>query len=430
MKGLLQTTFLAGPLQKADISVIMEEGGKPFLAHQEKRALIPASNMKLVISLAALLLQNDKDLFPPLLTYTRGYITNGVLSGNLFIDSCGSLIFSARFPANDDFDAKNKLIEKQVANYVNQLKDAGINEIQGDMHLTFDRWHAEPENAHYTAASAFSYNENTVDTLVERGQINTIPAEPEIFNFAQNSDIDDQDKVENNLIRYNPNTDSRDYWRISKSSANNYALLMLKKELQKQGIKIHGEKAVNNGKEKVIFETKSLYSSTEFIEPLNKHSDNFRSELLALLINRLQSGKASYTELDNGIKKVLMTNGLNLNSLKVDDGSGLSRKNRISSFDINQILKFAENSKLYKPFLNSLAIASRTGTLKKRFKGTPWEGSFYGKTGTLNGVSSLSGYWLRKNKPTVTFSFVGNKAENKTFWEALEKFAASLKFMA
>ena len=430
MKGLLETTFLAGPLQNSDISFIMEEAGKAFLSHHEKRSLIPASNMKLIVSLAALLLNEDQELFPPLLSYSNGTIKNGILSGDLIIDSCGSLIFSARFPANNDFKAKNEVIKKQIADYVKQLKNVGINEISGNIYLSFDRWNAEPENKHYTAAVAFSYNENTVDTLVERGHLETIPQNPVVFNFAQNSEIDDQDKVENNLIRYNPNIDSRDYWRISKSSATDYALKMFKKELQAQGITIKEMKLEKASEKKLLFKTDSLYSISEFITPLNKHSDNFRAELLALLINRLSTSKASYEKLDASIKEILTENGLNLKSLKIDDGSGLSRKNRISAFDINQILKFIEKSKHFKVYLNSLALASKSGTLKNRFKGTPWEGTFYGKTGTLNGVSALSGYWIRKDKPVVTFSFIGNKAENKVFWEALEKFAASLRFMA
>ena len=409
MKGLLRTTFLAGPLQRADISFTMEEGGKELLTHMGKRALIPASNMKLVYSALALLLKNDKALFPPLQTFCDAKIENGILAGNLLIDSCGTPTFTARFPVSDDFPTKNQLLKKQVISYVDQLKKAGIKEILGDIKLSFNRWNAEAENLHYTAASAFSFNENTVDTLVKNGQLTTIPAKPLIFLFAENKEIQSQDKVENNLIRFNPTNNSQDYWRISKSSANSYALKMIRQEIQNLGIKIHG-KEIKAGKQKMLFESQPLFSSVEYIQPLNKHSDNFRAEILALLLNRLETNEASYENLDESIKKLLLKNGLELKSLKAHDGSGLSRENRISAFDINQVLKLMMKSNFFKDYLNSLAIASKTGTLKKRFKGSPWENSFYGKTGTLDGVSALSGYWIRKNKPTVTFSFIGNNA--------------------
>ena len=430
MRGLLHTTFLAGPLQQADVSFVMEENGRPFLSHQPHIPLIPASNMKLIISAAALLEKDKQKIFPPLLTYRQGSVSNGVLNGNLIIDSCGSLIFSARFPVNNNFKKKNEQLSKQITKYAEQLKKSGIREISGDIKLSFDRWNAVEENAHYTAAAAFSFNENTVDTLIKNEELSTVPQKPLVFKFEKNSAIENQDKVKNNLIRYNAKVDSRDYWRISHSPAVKYALSMLKKGLQENGIMIH-QKEINSTIQKVkLFQSESIENVEEFIKPLNKHSDNFRAELLALLLNRSQCGKAAYTGLNKSIKSILKENDLGLKSLNVDDGSGLSRKNKVSASDLNTILKFMIKGKSFKSFLASMSVAGKSGTLKRRFTGTVWENSFYGKTGTLNGVSALSGYWIKKNKAIVSFSFIGNGAENELFWDALEKFAASLGFMA
>ena len=427
MRGLLETTFLAGPLQEADISFVMEENGQPFLSLNPEKALIPASNMKLVMSAAALLLDMDKELFPPLLSFKDGEILNGVLKGNLIIDSCGSLIFSARYPVNNNFDDKNELLKKQVSLYVQQLQKSGIKEIEGQLLLSIERWNGPQENKHYNAASAFCYNENTVDTLVEDQKLYTVPHKPLIFNFEEDSKVGTQDKVENNKILYNPKVNSRDYWRLSQYPTSRYALTMLEKEIATQGIKVHRNKLKADKKE-LLFQTNALYSSSEYIKPINTYSDNLRAELLALLINRLMTKKASYENLNMGIQKVFNDIKLPLKSLNADDGSGLSRKNRIAAIDINRLLKYMAKNKNFDSYLNSMALAGKSGTLQKRFKGSPWEGKFYGKTGTLNGVSSLSGYWIRKNKPLMTFSFIGNNAKNEVFWDALEKFAASMKF--
>ena len=429
MRGLLYTTFLAGPLQQADISFVFEENGQEILSHQAHLPLIPASNMKLVISSAGLLFEDQSKLFPTLQTFRDGELKNGVLQGNLILDSCGSLIFSARFPAHNHFESKNELLSNQLDAYVVKLTKAGIREISGDVLLSFKRWNAAEENTHYTAAAAFSYNENTVDTLVKNGHMHSVPKEPNVFKFDQEKSIEDQDKIENNLIRYNPEVDSRDYWRISNSPAVKYALSMLKKGLVQRDIKIKDLKIPSKNKPVLLFESNSLESIKEFIKPLNKHSDNFRAELLALLLNRTHTSRANYAGLNESIHQILKAKKLNLKSLNVDDGSGLSRKNRISASDINTILKFMLKQPSCDDYLQSMAVAGESGTLKRRFKGTVWEKTFYGKTGTLNGVSALSGYWLRPNKEPVTFSFIGNGAENSLFWEALEKFAASLSFM-
>jgi serine-type D-Ala-D-Ala carboxypeptidase/endopeptidase (penicillin-binding protein 4) len=58
--------------------------------------------------------------------------------------------------------------------------------------------------------------------------------------------------------------------------------------------------------------------------------------------------------------------------------------------------------------MNSLSIAGKDGTLKKRMIGTPAEGNVYAKTGTLNGVSALSGYVIDKDNEILIFYVVMN----------------------
>jgi D-alanyl-D-alanine carboxypeptidase/D-alanyl-D-alanine-endopeptidase (penicillin-binding protein 4) len=415
-----------GPLQKADISFVMEEDGKPLLSHQPDLALIPASNMKLIISAAALI-SEGKELLSPLQTYCDGKINNGVLDGNLYLDFCGSPVFSARFPVNRTYKERHKLLEGQVSSYAGQLEKAGIKRIEGALKLTFNRWKGSPENRHYTAAAAASFNENTLDTFVKKGKMITSPADPAVYKFQAYDKVKTQDKVADNLIRYNPNADSQDYWRISHTSAVEYTKLMVLKSLNNMGITFTNQ--AEPGEKRLLFETEPTEQTSEFIKPLNTWSDNYRAEILALQLSRVYSGAAEYKTLNSSVHNAFKTSGLKLTSLKCSDGSGLSRKNRVSAADLNRLLKFMSSSKYSRDYISSLAEAGKTGTLIKRFKKTPFDGSFYGKTGTLNGVSALSGYWLREKRPTITFAFIGNGAENEIFWNALEKFAASLLFM-
>ena len=428
MEDLAKELFLSEPLQDAEVSLLMAEGDKELFAYKSKKPLIPASNAKLFISAAALLADKNKDIFPPLKTFARGSIEQGVLQGDLILDSCGSLIFSARFEQPKSFEAKNRLLAEQVKRYAEQLRSAGITTVNGDIKLSFERWNASPKNAHYAPASAFSYNENTVDTLVENSILKTVPENPLVFKFESTREIEDQDVTEDNCVRYNPETDSTDFWRISNVSANEYALSMLKQELRKHGIKILEQPLQSDITRKLLFETATTLRINDFINPLNKYSDNFRAEILALLLAKTGEGKAEYTHLNKTIHGIFADNNLTLDSLTINDGSGLSRNNRVSAFDIAQLLQFMATHASFENFKSSLAIASKTGTLEERFKGTVWENSFYGKTGTLNEVSALSGYWFRKDKPIITFAFIGNGADNKDFWKALEKFALLLEY--
>jgi D-alanyl-D-alanine carboxypeptidase/D-alanyl-D-alanine-endopeptidase (penicillin-binding protein 4) len=90
---------------------------------------------------------------------------------------------------------------------------------------------------------------------------------------------------------------------------------------------------------------------------------------------------------------------LGLTDFTFKDGSGLSRLNLSSPNLFNQLLYFQLNSKLYikETFLNSLPIAGVSGTLKYLGDGTPIEGNFIGKSGSMSGVRCYSGYFKKNN---------------------------------
>ena len=65
-------------------------------------------------------------------------------------------------------------------------------------------------------------------------------------------------------------------------------------------------------------------------------------------------------------------------------------------------------------YRDSLAVAGVSGTLKTRFLNTPIRGKLHAKTGSLTGVSSLSGYLEVPNYETLVFSIILNSADFKT----------------
>jgi serine-type D-Ala-D-Ala carboxypeptidase/endopeptidase (penicillin-binding protein 4) len=421
--SLRHSTFIHGPLQQADISFVLEEIDRPLVTHKAEAPMIPASNMKLLISAAALL--SDKELLPPLQTRAAGKIASGVLEGDLILDSCGSPIFSARFPTKRSIQEKNIILDQQVKAYVKELKEAGVTRVTGDLRISFDRWHGSSENSHYSSSAAFSFHENTLDTSVENGHFLSCPEEPQAFTATVNKEIPLQTNIGGNLISYNPEIDSRDYWRLSEVSAVEYSRLMLKKCLSLHGVDFLGKKQQVQ-ESNLLFTTDFSEALTSFIEPMNKWSDNYRAEILALQLARAHSGRAEYKYLNSSLAAIFEQHDLKLSSINAVDGSGLSRGNRVSAGDVNKLLQFMSQSAHYNDYKSSLAVAGESGTLKGRFRGTAFEKCFFGKTGTLDGVSSLSGYWQRAGQPLVTMAFIGNGIEQGVFWQTLEKFAASL----
>ena len=95
---------------------------------------------------------------------------------------------------------------------------------------------------------------------------------------------------------------------------------------------------------------------------------------------------------------------------------------------IVKILKYVFNQKpeLYEILYNSFPIAGVDGTLEYRMKNTSAEKNVHAKTGTLSGVSTLSGYLTTKNNHTIAFSilmqnYVGSSTKAKEFQDEICK---------
>ena len=94
---------------------------------------------------------------------------------------------------------------------------------------------------------------------------------------------------------------------------------------------------------------------------------------------------------------------------RVADGSGLSRSNRTTPRDVVRLLSAMDHSPaVASAFRNSLSVAGRSGTLAPRMRGTVAAGRCRGKTGTLSGVSALSGYCDAVGGRRLAFSILMN----------------------
>jgi len=93
---------------------------------------------------------------------------------------------------------------------------------------------------------------------------------------------------------------------------------------------------------------------------------------------------------------------------RLADGSGLSRLNRASPYRVVKLLLAMRARDEWPAFSRSLSIAGRDGTLGPRMRGGPARGHCRGKTGTLTGVSAVSGYCRARSGDTYVFSILMN----------------------
>ena len=148
----------------------------------------------------------------------------------------------------------------------------------------------------------------------------------------------------------------------------------------------------------------------------NTESHNFTAEVLMReAANSWDLGRASLMT-----TRWLQSQGVPMAGVRIRDGSGLSRGNRLTSRAISTLLWRMAQHPLNSYYQASMAIAGRRGTLRNRFRGTSLHGRFWGKTGTLSGVRSISGVLETQHGPRyVSMISNGGSAPNAVMGEIL-----------
>ncbi len=140
----------------------------------------------------------------------------------------------------------------------------------------------------------------------------------------------------------------------------------------------------------------------------NQPSDNFYAEMLLKGLGA-EYGRGGTTS--DGVAVMRSTlKSLGALPTRNVDGSGLSRANKASARQIVALLRrmLDQPDRLRAAWMDSLAVVGRSGTLSRRMRGTSAAGRCRGKTGTLRGVSALSGYCTTAGGRLVAFSFLEN----------------------
>ena len=120
----------------------------------------------------------------------------------------------------------------------------------------------------------------------------------------------------------------------------------------------------------------------------NTESHNFTAEVLM----RQASGLWDVRAASRATERWMFEQGLPVKGLRVADGSGLSRNNRVTSNTIAALLMRMDQHPFSAYYQASMAIAGQRGTLRNLYRGSVLDGRFRGKTGTISGVRSISGY--------------------------------------
>ncbi|MFI4937534.1 MAG: D-alanyl-D-alanine carboxypeptidase/D-alanyl-D-alanine-endopeptidase [Candidatus Berkiellales bacterium] len=145
-------------------------------------------------------------------------------------------------------------------------------------------------------------------------------------------------------------------------------------------------------------------------------SNNIYAESLTKALGIAYLGRGTFQAGIIGMQEVLKRDShLEFSQAKFSDGSGQSRYNLVSPYLIAQLLQHMYHDPDFGVFYDALSKAGESGTLAERLKGKEVNGSLIGKTGTITGVSALSGYFKGKDGKEYLFSMLINQSTKNSY---------------
>lgn len=349
------------PDESLALLVIDLSDGSTVCSLNETLPLIPASIMK-TLTIATLLEKTGPDWRYSTPVYTTGAIRNGVLDGNIVVEGCGDpSLGSTCGPESSDL----------IAAITDALRKKGVTEVAGDIEVDCSvfpgpavppSWaQADLPHAYGTGCHGFNFENNAVG----------------------------KSSVSNPSARF------RD--RLSLA-------------LAREGIQVGKQKDVGDSRRKKLLVHDSA-PIDEIMRSCMMRSDNLFAEAFLRTYARLCGSKATPAEGASLELEYWKKRGLPISGVKIFDGSGLSRSDRMTAVFLGDMLSKMSSDVVYASFF---PLAGQEGTLKKFLADTPLDSYIALKTGSMNGIQCYAGYKLDDDyAPTHVVVMMANNMKDR-----------------
>lgn len=163
----------------------------------------------------------------------------------------------------------------------------------------------------------------------------------------------------------------------------------------------------------------------EVLTDMNKHSNNLIARSVFLTLGAKEAeGRTTVLNAEAAIRRQLVAAGLDDEALVLENGSGLSRKARLTARMLGDMLASAYRSPFAADFIHTLPIGGQDGTLKNRFRSLG--SAIHMKTGTLRDVRALAGYWLPSNGDPLAIVVIINSPRATGYLNELDQTVARI----
>jgi D-alanyl-D-alanine carboxypeptidase/D-alanyl-D-alanine-endopeptidase (penicillin-binding protein 4) len=422
------------PTSAVSIHVQAVESTKPLLSMNAQTSVQPASLMKLITTAAAL------DLLGPDYRWSTRVYTNGtqngdVLQGDLIIRGSGDPRFS----------------QQDLWQLLRRLRALGIRQITGDVILDrslfasykddaaqFDQ---KPERAYNALPDALLLDTKSVlvqltpDTAHQRVRVTL---EPYLTDFSLSAptlsggECGDWRtqlglRVEQKKIIFagsyalscGERTIAVHAYPLTHNEYFDSSMRQLWREMggSVQGVTREGV-LPTQAQEITQWQSTAL---TDAIRDINKFSNNVMARQLLLTLAAERGYQPASKEAGAAvIRQWLIAKGINAAELVIDNGSGLSRADRLSAALLARILQLAWMSPTMPEFIASLPLAGVDGTMRKRAESLSVKSFAHIKTGSLTEVAGIAGYVTTRSGKRMIVVCIVNHSEAGKLKEAMD----------
>ncbi|MEE8409418.1 MAG: D-alanyl-D-alanine carboxypeptidase/D-alanyl-D-alanine-endopeptidase [Myxococcota bacterium] len=438
--------LLAGPaLKGAEIGlhVVRLPDGVELYSHEADQLLIPASNIKILTTAAALhYLSPDYRFRTKVFAEVDG---KGIVAGNLYVKGHG-----------DPW-----LVPERLWFLASRIYFLGVRAVRGNIIIDDSYFDGSPDangyeqdsstSSYMAKSSAFSVGFNSLLVHIlpasEPGQPAKILIDP-ISRYAKVKgtvttvarrrsiiDVNIEPHNDRSIVkvsgRISIKSNGRGYWRRVDNPPV-FSGEVLKAMLRQVGIGVKGRVKVGvvpEDAERLV----SLSSPrlADLVGRVNKHSNNFMAAQIARTLGaEVYGAPGTWAKGRRAIEAFLADEvGIERGTYMLGNASGLHDVNRLSPRQVYQILAYVYAQPHIRPeFVASLAVAGGAGTLSDRMADTDAVSLLRAKTGTLSTASALSGYVTCASGEVVIFSIIvnGYTVSIHDVWKAQDELGAML----
>ena len=409
--------------QNFGIKIHSLQRNKTLYSVNSNRLFAPASNVKLLTTAMAL-----KRLRPEYRFKTGLYATTPVggetLRGDIFIKGFGD----------------PNLVSEQMWLLVKELKNIPLRKVHGDIiadasffdnNLRVKTWKKGGVEAYNAPLGALSFNFNTVTVHINPGEkpgdrpVVVVDPNIEFIRVDNRARTVSKSKrsrlIVNRIDRGSHNeitisgvvsvNHARETYYLNITRPAYYAASVFKEYLRQEGVEVTGKVRVGfvpEGAYEIL--SHSSMPLSLILRGLNKFSNNFVAEQILKTIGADIYGPPGTTL--NGLRAMdeyMQSLKYKPEGFSILDGSGLSRQNRLSPDQIVSVFQdmYADLG-VYPEFISALGVMGRDGNVLKRMNGHNSAERARVKTGTLNSVSALSGYFQSADGERFAFSILMN----------------------